>query len=115
MEILAALIMSATIIACLIFNFKAHSKKPGNSLVIQSNKSLFFGCPCSTQADGSCEINCPKINFAYEPCADCSISSMIYIAIAIRKELESNNAITLNMQDSIVLHTNMFPGKQNSD
>jgi hypothetical protein len=115
MEILVVLIMSSTIIACLIFNFKAHSKKPGNSLVIHNNKSLFLGCPYSTQADGSCKNNCPKINFAYEPCADCPISSMVYIAIAIRNELENNNAITLNMQDSIVLHTNMFPGKQSSD
>jgi hypothetical protein len=107
--------MSATIITYLIFNFKAHSKKPGNSLVIQSNKSLFLGCPCSTQADGSCKNNCYRINFAYEPCADCPISSMVYIAIAIKNELENNNAITLNMQDSIVLHANMFPGDQSSD
>jgi hypothetical protein len=86
--------------------------KPGNKLIIQSNNLVFLGCPCSTVADGTCTNSCYKINIDDHPCITCPISSMVYIAIAIRKEMGKNRMISLNMQKVITLSTDMFPGKE---
>jgi hypothetical protein len=86
--------------------------KPGNKLVIQTNKLVFLGCPCSTIADGSCKNSCYKVNMEDHPCISCPIPSTVYIAIAIRKEVNSNEMVISNMQKPITLSMDMFPGKE---
>lgn len=92
----------------MLFNKK---KKFPNYLSIQPNKLISLGCPCSTLEDGSCNSTCHKINSEKDPCVDCPISSVVYIAIVIKKEMDSNELITLNMQKPIVMHLEIFPGK----
>jgi hypothetical protein len=87
-------------------------EKPKNNLVIQSNNVVTLGCPCSTQADGSCTNQCRKVNTESHPCISCPISSMVYISIAIREEMKRNNMVALNMCRPIVLSLDMFPGKE---
>jgi hypothetical protein len=86
--------------------------KPINKLVVQTNKLIFLGCPCSTQADGSCINSCCKVNTKDHPCVTCPISSLVYIAIAIKKEVLNNEMVVLNMQKPITLSMDMFPGKE---
>jgi len=87
-------------------------EKSKNKLVIQSNNLVFLGCPCSTRADGSCINYCHKLHIEYHPCIDCPISSIVYIAIAIREEIGRSNLIGLNIHKPIVFSIDMFPGKE---
>jgi len=87
-------------------------KEPKNYLMIQTNKLILLGCPCSTLENGSCKTTCHKINSEKDPCVDCPISSMVYIAMTIKKSLSDNNMILKNMEVPIVLSTSLFPGKK---
>jgi len=92
-----------------MFNKKV---KYPNKLIIHTNKLILLGCPCATSF-GSPSKNCRMINNEEHPCITCPISSIVYIALAIKKEMHKNDMIALNMQKAIIMPLEMFPGKEN--
>jgi len=73
-------------------------KKFTNHIEVQKNGFVFFMCPCSITKDGTYENCCDKVTVGI-PCDNCSIVSLFYIAIGIKKEMDSNKLLSSNMRE----------------